>query len=211
MEDNVVAPVNNTPETPKSIDEIIAGLRGFGIEENEEILTVQASGRVVRLRISNIPTEQEMQALLATEEYKGYAWVPRIRCEILSRAISWIDGVNVHNLEGIARLVVDPTDKDGTRRDIQIALRNIILGWGPEMVTTLWKILMVHSDRIEKRLQNTFPDSTILTDVERRFMETALKEIEDTARDVIQGTVEEIFNGEVTPEDKADLEKLKGN
>jgi hypothetical protein len=183
---------------PKSLDEIIAGLRGFGIEENEEILTIQASGREVRLRISNIPTEEEILALFSVEEFKGYAWVPRIRCEILSRAISWIDGTDIRALKGLQRLVVDPTDSTGARKDIQVVLKNIIMSWGPEMVTVLWKILMVHSDKIEKRLQNAFPDSTILTDVERRFMETALKEIEDSAKFVIQDTVEKILTEEPT-------------
>src|SRR5208282_4519138 len=85
----------NTPEEPPviaaafkeptSLEDVILGLRGFGIEENEEILTFVASGRTIRIRISNIPTEQEMQALIATEEFKGYAWVQRIRCDILSR------------------------------------------------------------------------------------------------------------------------------
>jgi hypothetical protein len=170
--EQVVTPVAEEPKTV-TLEDVIAGLRGLGIEENEEILTIKASGKTVRLRISNVPTEQEMVALLAVEEYKGYAWVPRIRCELLSRAISWIDGLSLRNLTPEQRLVLDPTD--GVRRDIQVVLRNIILGWGPEITTVLWKILMVHSDKIEKRLQNAFPDSTILTDVERSFMETALQ------------------------------------
>jgi hypothetical protein len=177
------------------LDEVIASLTGFGIEENEEILTVYASGRTVNLRISNIPTEQEILALMAVEDAKGYTWIQRVRAEVLSRAISWIDGVSIHNLVGAARLSSDPTD-GGKKKDVQVVLRNLILGWGQELTTTLWKVLMVHSDRIEKRLQGAFPDSVIMTDVERRFTEAAYKEIEDASKAVIQDTVADIMLGE---------------
>jgi hypothetical protein len=179
---------------PKSLDEVLNALRGFGIEENEEILTIYASGKTVNLRISNIPTEQEILALMAVEDAKGYTWIQRVRAEVLSRAISWIDGVSIRNLEGVSRLASDPTD-EGKKKDVQVVLRNLILGWGQELTMTLWKVLMVHSDRIEKRLQNAFPDSVIMTDVERRFTETAMKEIEDASRAIIQDTVTEIFQG----------------
>ena len=205
MEENKAIPV----DTPKSMDEVIRGLKGFGLEENEEILSFNAGGRTVRLRISNIPTEQEIKALLAAEEFKGYAWVQRIRCEILSRAITWIDGIPIHTLTVEHRMVEDPTcaaDKVGvTRADIQVVLRNILLGWGQEVLQTLWKVLMVHCDSIEKRMQQSFPQSALMTEVERRFFEAALKEIRDTSREVIEDTIAKTVEEHLTPEERAEL------
>jgi hypothetical protein len=179
-------------EEPLSIEDIIAGLRGFGIEENEEILTFNSrGGKKVRLRITNLPTDEEIKALVSAEEYKGYAWIQRIRVEILSRSISWVDGVDVRSLR---EKNIPIRDFDGVARDIQVVLRNTIMGWGQELVMTLWKIAMVHSDKIEKRYQNDFPDSTLMTDVERRFMETVLKEIEDSSKDVITDSLQQLFD-----------------
>lgn len=179
---------------PLSIEDVIAGLRGFGIEENEEILTFNSrNGKKVRLRITNMPTDEEIKALVATEEFKGYAWVQRIRVEILSRSISWIDGMDIRALREQKTVV---KDSDGVKRDIQVVLRNVIMGWGQELVTTLWKIAMVHSDKIEKRYQSEFPDSTIMTEVERRFMETVMKEIEDSSKAIIEDSVKQLFETE---------------
>ena len=180
-----------TEESPKSLDEIVARLLGFGIEENEEILTLKSAGKTVRLRVSNIPTQDEMTALIAAEELKGYAWIQQVKCEILSRAITWIDGVSIRTLPPEKRLVVDPADK--VQKDIQVVLRNVILGWGQELKNVLWKILMTHQQRIEDRLVESFPDSALMTDVEKRFMEQALKEVEEATADVIRENVEKIF------------------
>ena len=169
---------------PQSLDEVLNALKGYGLEESEEILTFESLGKTVKLRISNIPTEQEMKALLAAEEFKGYAWIQRIRCEILSRAITWVNGIGIRQLPEAQRLVTDPTT--GEKSDIQEAMRNILLGWGQEVVLTLWKVLMVHSDKIEKRMQASFPDSLLMTEVEKRFYETALKEIQDANKDIIE-------------------------
>lgn len=184
--------VNTSFTPPTSIEDVIAGLRGFGIEENEEILTFcNKDGKKVQLRITNMPTDEELKALIAAEEFKGYVWVQRIRIEILSRSISWIDGIDIRNLREKGTII---KDIDGVNRDIQVVLRNIIMGWGQELVQTLWKIAMVHSDKIEKRYQSEFPDSTIMTDVERRFMETVLKEIEDTNKEIITDSVQQVFD-----------------
>jgi len=194
-------------EAPKSMDEVILGLKGFGLEENEEILSFEASGKVVKLRISNIPTDQEMKALLASEAFKGYAWVQRIRCEILSRAVTWVNGISIRDLSGTDRAVTDPTGKEGEKCDVQVAIRNIFLGWGQEVLQTLWKVLMVHCDKIEKRLQASFPDSTIMTEIERRFFDAALKEIGDANREVIEDTVSKVLDEELDSEEKERLKK----
>ena len=142
---------------------------------------------------------------MAAEEFKGYAWIQRIRCEILSRAITWVNEIDIRGLTEEQRVVVDPTSKDGARADIQIVLRNILLSWGQEVLQTLWKILMVHSDKIEKRMRKDFPDSTLMTEVEQRFSETALKEIRDANREVIEDTVAKVLDEELDPEERAKL------
>lgn len=136
-----------------------------------------------------------MAALLASEEFKGYAWVQRIRCEMLSRAVTWVNGISIRDLPPEQRIVMDPTTPDKAKCDVQVALRNILLGWGQEVVLTLWKMLMIHSDRIEKRMQASFPDSTLMTDVEKRLYEAALKEIHDASREVIEDTVARVTEG----------------
>ncbi len=178
-------------ESPKSLDEVILGLKGFGIEENEEILNFESSGSKVSIRISNIPTDEEVKALLATEEFKGYAWIQRIRCEMLSRAVTWVNGISIRNLASDKRMVTDWTSKEEKKPkvDIQVALRNIFLGWGQEVLLTLWKLLMVHSDKIEKRMQESFPESTMMTGVEQRLYAAALKEIHDASKEVIEDTM----------------------
>lgn len=188
--------VENQAQSPVSIDDIISGLRGFGIEDNEEILTIKASGKEHTLRISNIPTEDEMTALLAVEDSKGYAWVQRVKIEILSRAISYIDGISIRTLAPAQRLVKDPTDRLTLRKDIQVVLRNILGGWGQEVTNILWKVLMVHSQKIEDRLIASFPESAIMTEVEKRFFEQALKEIEEVNKAVITEEVTNLFKAE---------------
>jgi hypothetical protein len=198
--------VENQEQVPNSIDDVIAGLTGFGIEDNEEILTIKASGKEHRLRISNIPSEGEMMAMLAVEDAKGYAWVQKVKIEILSRAISHIDGINIRALGPQARLIKDPTDRNPlTKKDIQVVLRNILLGWGQEVTNILWKVLMVHSQRIEDRLIASFPESAIMTEVEKRFFEQALKEIEEVNKAVITEQVADLFEKpEETKEEQKD-------
>jgi len=169
--------------TPQSIDDIIAGLKSFGIEEFEEILELNAGGKIIKLRISNIPTEDEMMSLMAVEGSKGYLWVQKVKIEILSRSISWINGVQIRSLEGTARNVVDPTD--GQRRDVQVVLRNILAGWGQEVLQVLWKVVCVHCQRIEDRLVSSFPDSAIMTEVEKRFLDQAIRDIADQNKSLI--------------------------
>jgi hypothetical protein len=195
--------VENIQENaPKSLDEVIAGLKGFGIEDFEEILTIKSGNREVHLRLSNIPTEDELNALIATEDCKGHLWVQTIKCEILSRAISYMEGVNLRTLPGDKRIVLDP--KDGMQKDIQVVLRNLLMGWGQELVGVLWKVLMTHAQAIEERLINQFPDAALMTEYEKRFMEIALKEIEEQNKTVISETVAELYNPEVDGPIKGD-------
>jgi hypothetical protein len=181
--------------TPKSLDEVIGGLKGFGIEEFEEILTVKTKKREVRLKISNLPTTDEMSATLAADDFKGYSWVKRVKVELLSRAISWIDGCEIRNLAPEQRFVTDPTD--GTVRDVQVALRNLIMGWGQELIEVLWKVLMTHSQSLEDRLREQFPDNATMTEVERRLFEQASAQIEETNKVIVQEAVAKLYDPEL--------------
>lgn len=184
---------------PQSLNDILADLKGFGIEDFHEPITLTSGAKTVRIKISNIPSEEENIALLAVEEFKGYTWLQKVKAEILSRAISWINGVEIRNLAPIDRLVNDPTD--GVKKDIQVVLRNMIDGsWGQEFMQVMWKVLMVHSQSIEDRLIESFPETATMTDAERRLTERARKEVEEATKEVIQDQVAQLFENEEATE-----------
>jgi hypothetical protein len=201
-----IAPQGETA-APKSIDEIIAGLKGFGIEELEEILTIKTKSREVRLKISNIPTTDEMLSIQAAEELKGYLWIKRVKVEILSRAISWIDGLDLRALPQDKRFVTDPTDKQV--KDVQVVLRNLLLTWGQELVEILWKVLMTHSQNIEDRMKDQFPDSAVMTEVEQRLFEQAKKQIDERNQVIIDEAVSTLYDesADALPETKEEPKK----
>jgi len=173
-----------------SLEEIISDLKGFGIEETSELISFGASGKQIQLRLANIPTEEEIETLLAVEEYKGHAWVSRIKAEILSRAISWVNGIDLKDRKD--EFILDPTThKESTLR---VVIRNLIMGWGQEVVNVLWKILMVHCQKIEDRLFESLPDNQVMTEVEKRFIGQALKEIEEAQQTVYKDAIKEIVN-----------------
>ncbi len=196
--------VSHLEESPLSLDEIVADLMGFGIEDVEEIITIKMkNGKQVQLRISNIPTNDEMSALMAVEGQKGYIWVKAVKMEILSRAISWVNGKSLRNLTVEQRLVVDPTALDDqgkpvrVMRDIQVVLRNLLKGWGEEIVEVLWKILMTHSQSIEDRLKLSLPESALMTEVEARLMEQARAQIDAATEQIIQESVAKLYDTEI--------------
>jgi|SRR5579863_2720812 len=202
-------------ENPQSLDEVIAGLKGFGIEDLDQIITLPAkNGKSLNLRISNIPTNDEMASLLAVEGKQGYLWVKAVKIEILSRAISWINGKGLRNLSPAERMVIDPTDtvdEDGKPRkvvkDVQVVLRNLIKGWGEELIEVLWKILMTHSQRIEDQLKASLPEAAYMTEVESRLFEQARTQIEAMTEQVLQESVAKLYDPEVDGELPAVEEK----
>lgn len=167
-----------------SLDELIADLKGFGIEDTTDPIKIYASGKKVEIKMANIPNEQELEVLFATEEFKGHAFVARVKCEILARAISWINGQKIES----DAWVVDPTT--GQESTIRVALRNLLLGWGQETVNVLWKTLMVHCQRIEDRLIEALPDAAIMTEMETRYLQQAVQEMAITEREAIKGSFE---------------------
>lgn len=185
--------------SPQSVNDIIADLKGFGIEDYEDVITLKCGKREVQLKIANMTTEEENLSLVAVEEYKGYTWMQKVKCEILSRSISWINDIDIKNLSPLERMVVDP--RDGQSKDIQIVLRNLLEGWGQEHMAVLWKVLMVHSQTIENRLLASFPEADIMTDAELRLTERARAEIDASTREVIQDQVTRLTVDE--PDDEA--------
>lgn len=181
-----------------SIGDILADLKGFGIEDFQEVLTIQSGGKELRLKLSNLPTDEDIQAILAVEGSKGYAFFQEVKIEILSRSISWINDVDIRALTPRERVVKDP--KDGNLRDIQVILRDTIRSWGQEILQVLWKVLMVHSQTIESRLFESFPDAAVLTEVELRYRDRIQKEIDESVKDAIQERI-----GDLTSESEAEL------
>lgn len=184
---------------PLSLDDVVAGLKGFGIEEFEEILTVKSGKRTLKIKIANIPTTDEMFAVQTADEFKGYLWIKKVKVELLSRAITWIDGIDIRALQPDKRFVSDPTD-EGKIRDIQVVLRNILMGWGQELVEVLWKVLMTHSQNIEDRMKSQFPDSATMTEVETRLFESAKKQLDEASKVIIEEQVSKMYDSNIVPD-----------
>lgn len=175
-----------------TLDDIINDLKGFGLKETEDVITLNVgTDKTVRLRISNLPTEEELAALAASEEYKGHMWIQRVRAELLSRAISWINGQKIEGTEYVAHPL-----KEGISVNIRVALRDILMTWGVESISILWKILMVHNQKIEDSLIESFPDTVIMTNFEQRFLKQAMQELEEVNKDIVASVVAEAENKE---------------
>jgi len=181
-----------TEKTPASLSDVLADLRGFGIEEFEEVLTLDIAGKKLQIKMSNVPTDQDLIAMLAVEGSKGYVFFQEIKVELLSRAVTWINGVDISKLEGRDRLVVDR--RDGFPKDIQVIIRDTIKSWGVEIMQILWKVLMVHSQTIENRLFESFPEAAVLTNTERRYRARIDKEIEEFAQSAIEERVAQLLD-----------------
>lgn len=173
----------------RTLDEIIKDLKGFGITESEEIITLNVGSRVVKLRISNLPAEEEINALLGAEEFKGHMWVQRIRAEILARAISWINGTPITGDEYIAHPL-----KEHISMNIRVVLRDILMTWGVETVSILWKILMVHNQKIEDDLIESFPDTVVMTRFEQRFFEQTMQELDEARKGILSAVVSDTLD-----------------
>ena len=177
---------------PPSLSQIIDDLRGLGIEELTQPIRVESKGKVINIKMANTPTEDELQSILAVEEQKGQAWIASIKCEILSRAITEVNGVDFKALRNT--FIEDPAT--GEERMFQAFFRDMIMGWGQEVRDVLWKVLMVHCQRIEDRLFESLPDSQIMTDVEKRFLSQAMEEIQEAQREVYQEAAKELILGD---------------
>lgn len=161
---------------PDEVESVIADLQGFGISDTDQLITMKVGGRAVNLRLANLSVDDEIQALLANHEIrdKGHVWIHQMRCDLLSRAVTWINGVRV--TEDL--VLRDPVT--GSDRPIRPILRDTFLRWGYQAVLILFKVYMLHCQRMEDGLLEQLPDGQIMTEVERRFMEQIAEELKAT-------------------------------
>jgi len=194
-----IAPAQEQETAPQSLEDVVAGLKGFGIEDFEEILTLTSNGKSLKIKIANIPTSEEMLSVQAADEFKGYLWIKRVKVELISRAISWINGFDIRTEK---RFVPDPTDPNHAVRDVQVVLRNTIMTWGQELVESLWKVLMNHSQNIEDRLKSEFPQNAMMTEVESRLIERARKQMDENFQIIRDEQVAALYD--TTPEKQSE-------
>jgi hypothetical protein len=175
-----------TPLSPEEVSTILFDLKGFGIADNEEIITLNVRGRRVQLRVSNISNDDEVFGMMRTEGVKGFAWVQRMRCEILARAITWINGVETSTVE----YAVDPYS--GEERPLKLILVDMLMKWGQEAVLIFWKIYMLHCQNLENSILEQLPDAMVMTQVEQRFLARVGEELAAVGALAIAETAEEI-------------------
>lgn len=176
------------------VDRILADMQGFGITDSEQLITMTVKNRTVNLRLANLSTDDEIHALIANLEIKGHVWVHQMRCDLLSRAVTWINGVTITK----DLYATDPLS--GETRPIRPILREMFLRWGGQPVLVLWKIYMVHCQRVEDNLTEQLPDSQIMTTVEARFLNQVAEELKAVGVAALTESVEEPESDEPTPD-----------
>jgi hypothetical protein len=174
--------------TPPSIGDILADLQGFGVEHFDEPLEMTCGGKLMRFKLSNLPIEDDINAILAVEGTKDYAFYQNVKVELLARSFSWLNGVDLRKLTPDQKIVVDP--RDGQRKELHVVFRNMLLSFGQEVIHVLWKVFMLHANNIETRLFDSFPDAAVLTEVEMRYRDRIEREINQAVSTVIQEGVE---------------------
>lgn len=157
--------------SPGEVADILADLKTFGITDAEEIITMTVKGKKIQLRVANISNDDEIFAQIRADGLKGYSWVQRMRCEILAKAITWINGVAVADVD----YAIDPYS--GEERPLRLILVDMLIRWGQEVVLVLWKLYMVHCQKIEDSLTEQLPDSLVMTEAEKRFMARISEEL----------------------------------
>lgn len=160
--------------TNLEFDQLLSDIQGFGISSNEDLITINVRGRELKLQIANISPDDEIFAMERATGLKGYAWVQRMRCEILAKAITAINGVRVDTVP----YSVDPLDPNKGERPTRLILVDLLAGWGQEVVLVLWKIYLVHCQNLENELLEQLPDAQVMTEVEKRFMDRISAELE---------------------------------
>ena len=157
--------------TSPEFDQLLLDLQGFGITSNEDIITLNVRGRKLTMQIANISPDMEIFAMARAEGLKGYAWIQRMRCEIMAQATVRLNGVEIATVP----YATDP--KDGSDRPVRLILTDMYAGWGQEAVLILWKIYMNHCQKLEDELLDQLPDNLIMTEVEKRFMDRIGEEL----------------------------------
>jgi hypothetical protein len=179
-----------------NLNNLLNELRGVGITELETPLPFPTPNGTVTVTISNISTEKEIESLLASEDFKGHHWMQRIKCEILSRALTSINGIKLSEIQ--EPFVQDPADPSKTIH-IRTALRNQFFTWGPEALQMAWKIYMVHCQNLEDKLFDSFPEASVMTEYEKKFFERTIQVVEEFNREMMQELTEDT-EAPATPE-----------
>jgi hypothetical protein len=181
------------PET-FNINQVISELRGVGISELETPLDFPTPSGIVKLTISNISTEKEIESIIASEDFKGHHWMQRIKSEILSRAVTSVNGFRLADVTD--PYVTDPSNPEKTI-PLRAAIRNQFLSWGPEALQLAWKIYMVHCQNLEDRLFDSFPDATVMTEYEQKFFERTLRAVDEFNREMMEELSDSVSSEEV--------------
>ena len=174
--------VEENPILALDMGALLEDLKTFGITDNEEIITLDVRGKVVRLQIANVSNDDEIFGMQRAEGLKGHAWVQRMRCEILARAIVKINNVDIRKVD----YAKDPYS--GEDRPVRLILVDMFGHWGQEAVLILWKVYMNHCQKLENELLDQLPDAVIMTEVERRFLDRVSEELAVRSAAVIQET-----------------------
>ena len=161
----------NDAMSPEAFDAILQGIKSFGITDTEEIITMTVKGQKVQLRFSNVSDYDDIESQMRAEGLKGFAWVQSMRAEILARATTWINGVDVRNID----YATDPYT--GDQRPLRLILADMYRRWGQQASLVLWKCYMVHCQRVEDDLIEQLPDSAIATEVEARFLQRVAEDL----------------------------------
>ena len=171
----------NDNETTFSLDQLLADLKGLGIYESGTPVPIPTtSGSQIILNFKNISTEEEITSLLSAEEFKGHQWMQRIKCEILSKAVSQINGHPIN----INTIVPNPSNPEELL-DVHRVLRAQMLSWGPELLQVVWKIYMVHCQNVENKLLDQFPESAVMTEYEQQFYKRTMEMMAEISQDMV--------------------------
>lgn len=168
-----------------AFDALLEEIKHFGILECEEILTINLGNKQVQLRFANISDEDDIFAQVKAEGMKGFPWVQHVRSEILARACTRINGLD---------LEANPYAKDpytGEQRETRAILADMFRRWGSELTVVLWKCLMVHCQNIEHNLIGQLPNAAVATEVEARFLDRVAQELASSAAMTVQEIMEE--------------------
>ncbi len=175
------------PETKPTIlseqemDQILLDLQGFGITEMEQSIVIPgAPGQPdLEVRLSNISPDDEIEVLIKTQDFANFGWVNKIRSAIMARSITWMNGISLRSNP----VVMNP--RTGERQPIKTVLEDMLNHSGQEVVQVLWKLYMVHVEKVEARLYDALPDAKIMTAVEKRFMDRIRQELDLVAESAV--------------------------
>lgn len=182
-------PTPDTQELQESVlsteafNAVLEDIKSFGITDTEEIITMTVKGQRVQLRFSNVSDYDDIESQMRSQQLKGFAWVQHMRAEILARATTWINGVDLRTIQ----YAKDPYTGDD--RPLVLILADMYRRWGQQATLVLWKCYMVHCQRLEDNLIEQLPDSAIATEVESRFLQRVAEDLQTIGSAAVAETI----------------------